>query len=579
MSERLIPRKSVHGAELLGASIERDPENFATRIAGRLADEVFEIPSGAFSGIATYTEDGEEKRISKELDEAIAQHFTNQRYIVKEINDIGPITSTDPRVRFALQKRFIQTVDDIDQLILQTAEYLDSFNQVVETQTLKLKERLAKGELSARGYKRAQEVFANSAQLYNILIQELQLKKRGFEFSLEEWNQGSVPKAHESDEPLEIRNLPGGNFLIMRGYRHMTKWQKNFGDSREHQLGVADIYSGMKYVAVEGHFGKHLGESIPLYWGEDGKGDYDRLVKELVKNGFEGVFVEFDSRFDGKEGWDTLDEYNLTDKQAKILFGYITKFNPDLAKKIGTEERFVEFFHKQRTELGEFRESLSEREVDAGLKSIIDGTNHHASASVNRERNTSAVPTGFELGQMAFSDALSVIKMLIMNKAMNDGRIERGTTVDFQGSSHLSYKSYFFDNPQYAMEVVLTNIHEALASIPGVENLDDMLKKLQYMDVATWREVLTFIGTFPFARVSNPGWIRNSVEVGWHQRPIRKQQSFSAVAHLANGQKKALKVALQELAKHSRTRVTLKTLAAELVRSVLSRSPKRTEAH
>jgi len=176
--------------------------------------------------------------------------------------------------------------------------------------------------------------------------------------------------------------------------------------------------------------------------------------------------------------------------------------------------------------------------------SIHDGTYYHNKASVNNDLTTSSMPTGYELGQMAFSDALSVIKILIMNEAINNGDIAPGILVDIQGASHLSSKSFFFDNPAYAMEVVLANVHEILASHWEVKNTDDILEKLANMDRKTWQWVFNFIGTISPTTVAKPTLVRRSVEKGFFQRQMVNQSPYRATEHFSEEQKAKMEKAL-----------------------------------
>ena len=136
-----------------------------------------------------------------------------------------------------------------------------------------------------------------------------------------------------------------------------------------------------------------------------------------------------------------------------------------------------------------------------------------------------------------------------MNEAMNRGEIEPGILVDFQGSGHLSCKSFFFDNPAYAMEVVLANVHEILASHPEVEDTDDVLEKLANMDSKTWQWVFEFIGKIPFAKVAEPTKTHNSVERGENQRPISEPKFYSAIKHMNAEQEAKMKKAIELLDK------------------------------
>jgi hypothetical protein len=88
---------------------------------------------------------------------------------------------------------------------------------------------------------------------------------------------------------------------------------------------------------------------------------------------------------------------------------------------------------------------------------------------LTKEGEISLEPTFLELGQHLFSDALAAIKLLLIAKLMADGYLEKGPIIDYEGSMHLSSKSFFLKYPQYAMEVVLRTINELMAG--KVKNL------------------------------------------------------------------------------------------------------------
>jgi len=527
------PRKPLEENPMM--DIERGKENPLTE-AGGLLVEAFDIPSGAFSGIATYRDaEGNEHRIAPEVDKAMAEHFTNVRYIVKELNGIGPITTKDPRERYTIE------MGKIDAVIEQSTKDLDAFRETVEH----ARETIETQNLPPEATQRADRLFAEVLQIYEILRDELALKKRGFELLGSGEMTPLLENKLQMNAPLEVRYLPGGNVVILRGYAHNPTWQKNFGDDRNYDTGLATIYSDVDYIAIEGFFDFPYGTSLSYRWSRSNKKNYDRLMKELVKNGFDGTFVELDARYCGRSLEKTFDQKDLTREEAKKLFAFQKKHNPDLTDKIGTVDRFMAFYHKQRS--AGFPDSWIEREEMDGHAFINNGTYYGNSASVNNDLTTSSMPTGFELGQIAFSDALSVIKILIMNEAINNGDIAPGILVDVQGAAHLSCKSFFFENPAYAMEVVLANVHEILASHPEIENTDDILEKLAHMDKKTWKWVFDFIGTIPFANVAEPTETQKSVECGEQQRPMINQTPHKATEHFSKKQQAKMEKALAVL--------------------------------
>ncbi len=58
-----------------------------------------------------------------------------------------------------------------------------------------------------------------------------------------------------------------------------------------------------------------------------------------------------------------------------------------------------------------------------------------------------------------FSDALDSIKLHLIAKLITDGFLEKGPIIDYKGLAHLSSKTFFLKNPQYAMEVVLRSVN------------------------------------------------------------------------------------------------------------------------
>ncbi len=536
-------RKKVLSSSLLKET-ERDPKNFLTEISSRLLTNVFDIPTGAFSGLGTYDKKDEEGRvltgrISPEFDKLIAETFTNYRYIVRRLNDIGPITTKDPREKYELEGW------NMDELLDRTKKDLGNFREIVGRQIKELERKKEEGKISEDVFEKSMKLLSNGIEVYNILIGEIGLKKRGFKFVGLGGSEIDFVSMVTSNYLLEIKYLPGGNIIILRGYMHHSAWQRNFGDSRYKDYGLSNIYKKVDYVAIESSVNMRLGEGLKNMWKNVSNKHYGILMRELVENGFGGKFLEVDSRFQGVLDEFTFDKKILTNKEAEILFSYIQRYNPELAKEIKTTERFIEFFHKQR--FADFKESLAERVHTDGLSFITDGTYYHSIPSVKENLKTSSIPTGFELGTFSFSDALSVIKILLMNKAINDSGADPVLIAEFQGAKHLSNKSFFFDNPQYAMEVVLTNIHEIIPHLPNIQNREDILEKLQNMDTEAWKLVFVFIGLIPRTKVAESTDKRNKVEPGEKQRQMSEPTFYSAVAHLTDKEQKELDKIIAQL--------------------------------
>ena len=504
------------------------------------------IPRGAFSALATIESGGKiEGYLSHKLDKILAEQFTNYRYIVKEINDTLSITTKDPREKYE---------GNIDAIIEQTKADLESFKQTVDEVKEKLEQRVEIEKISQQGQDRAKQLLSDYAQVYVELLKELELKKRGLKLhgdsevsGRDVVTSGDMVKANVQ---LEIKPLPGGGMVMMRGYNHDEDWQENFGDNRKQDFGLNDIYySDIRYIAIEGSPIKPFGMSIGLRWKDNKYKKYDELMRQLVKAGFSGEFLELDGRYLVEN---SLDRKDLTKNEAEILFNYLKKINPKQAESINSWQQYRELFHHQRTQ-GKLEgfvytgPSLIKNMQKEGSVIIKDGTLSSNNPTLNEDLTYSSSLTGFELGQLAFSDALSVIKIFLINKAMLDGNLEQGLLVDFQGAAHLHYKSLFFDNPQYAMEVVLTNVHEILPSLPGIESTEDVLKKLQNMDEKTWMQIFEFIGKIPLTKVEESTDERDSTEVGEKQREMSKPRYYSVIENLGKEDQKKLNDVIKEL--------------------------------
>ncbi len=533
----------------LNKIMEKGKDDPIGKASEKLAKKVFHIPKGMFSGLSTYVDKGEygqEKRISPLLDKLLAEQYTNHRYIVKKINKIGAITSKDPREKYE---------GEIDEVIEKTKKCLSVFQ--VELPKIKeyLENKRKKEKISEQGYKKGKQLLKDVTNVYHALLKELELKRRGFKLLKEK---KIISEKMGMNIQLEIRHLPGGQILILRGYSHdeLGGWQQFFGDNRYGEIGLANIYAFAQYIAIEGYTYHKYGKSLKRHWKISPciDGEYNVLMQKLIQADFSGKFIEFDARFAGEKGEKSFDNKDTTDREAALRFNFLQKFVPSLAQRIGTATMLKEFIHLQRTQptqnISETEKTLAKRGTKEGLTFVENGTYYHETASVKKDLTTSSLPTGFELGQAVFSDALSVIKILLLNNAIQERKMEPGVIVDFQGAGHQSYKSYFFEHPEMALRVVLTNLNEILASHPDIHSTDDILDKMQNIDKKTWRWVLEFIGTLFLAEIAKPTKFRKYTEptlFGLRQRPIHELSPYSVLNNLDQESKHSLNEILTAL--------------------------------
>jgi hypothetical protein len=96
---------------------------------------------------------------------------------------------------------------------------------------------------------------------------------------------------------------------------------------------------------------------------------------------------------------------------------------------------------------------------------------------------------------------------------MADGYLEKGPIIDYEGSGHLSSKSFFLKYPQYAMEVVLRTVNELMAG--RVENLPQIYEVFRNPN---WPEIIKEITRLVFKKPEqNPS---KPVEIGPNQRQL-----------------------------------------------------------
>ena len=194
------------------------------------------------------------------------------------------------------------------------------------------------------------------------------------------------------------------------------------------------------------------------------KGHYDVLMKDAVKAGFNGLFTEIDARDVSRIIMDWTDNFifpALPYDFFEVYFEFLKREHPLLANYIGSPVKLKEVLRLQST--------TEEGILGRRRFFYTNGKIYWAYPYVTKEGKTSFEPTFLELGQHLFSDALAAIKLLLIAKLMTDGYLPKGPIIDYEGTGHLSSKSFFLKYPQYAMEVALRTINELMAG--KVENL------------------------------------------------------------------------------------------------------------
>jgi hypothetical protein len=294
---------------------------------------------------------------------------------------------------------------------------------------------------------------------------------------------------YKFDNTVNYFRLPGGIDLFMKGYQHTPGWQKVHGKY------LKKINKQATIIAIEGFADVPFGKSLDIYWSskEKQRGDYDKLMREAVEAGFNGLFTEIDARDVSKINMDFISK--LPSKFFKDYFSFLQKEHPSLAEKIGSAEK-----------LENILKLLSLREGGIWERTkIIDkkGVRYTSSPYLSQKEETSFEPTFLELGQSLFTDALAAIKLHLIAKLMVDGHLPKGPIVDYQGAVHLSSKSFFLQYPEYAMLVVLRCINELMAGKVGKE--EDLSEIYKVFQKPNWVEVTKEIFKLVFKKPEPQG--------------------------------------------------------------------------
>ncbi|HWQ60610.1 MAG TPA: hypothetical protein VN420_05715 [Candidatus Fimivivens sp.] len=289
--------------------------------------------------------------------------------------------------------------------------------------------------------------------------------------------------------PMLYFRLPAGVDLFVKGVTH--------DPSERLDTFIGGIMEHAGVVALEGRTELPYGASIRKIAnqeiGQDDRfGGYEQYVVDALDKGQEILFAEVDPRDESKVTFDSAAAFDtLPDGFFDAYYGYLSAQDPGLADRIGG---IAEFKKLLRGQTGSNLE---------GIRETVDGRKYYAHAFVDRGKHgdKSTVPTGYELGQLIFSDAVSAIRLHLIAKLMSDGKIRKGPIVDFQGSDHLSGKQFFLRYPEYAMEVALRSLPEILASdATGFFRKGKINSVSEALADPDWESIAGKIGTVAFLR-------------------------------------------------------------------------------
>lgn len=310
---------------------------------------------------------------------------------------------------------------------------------------------------------------------------------------------GKTEDYNKAINQINYFRLYGGVDLFVRGYVHGPT-------SHEiHSKYIKESNKFAKFIVIEGRSSKNFEHSLGIKWNDpkptseptsDMDLAYGALMREAVDNGFDGIFTQVDARSDEKIHMDNVDSDNwkfpdLPDSFFESYFDYLKKESPSLTDKIIDYKNLKDILMKQS-------QSISGR---LGEDIYENGKSYHTHSYATKEGNISSDPTGLEMGQFLFSDALSAIKLQMIAKLMTDGYLPKGPIIDYEGGFHTPTKSFFLQNPKYAMEVVLRSLNELMAShVKKNENVDEIMDILKNPN---WGEVIKEITKLVFKRIDN----------------------------------------------------------------------------
>lgn len=313
---------------------------------------------------------------------------------------------------------------------------------------------------------------------------------------------------YEADMPIVFYKLPGGSNIFSVGYIHDQEWHS------KHEKHLVEMSRHASILAIEGYEEMPYGESLLLRWKRE-TGHYDALMRSAVSAGFDGSFVEIEPRGNrGEIEIDHTDNYNFPNLPDKFLIAYaayLEKEDPELFDDIRKSGGLNNALFAQST--------TSEGLVGRAKSKIQNGIRHYADSYFTPKGKTSYAPTGLEIGEKLFSDAVCAIRLHMMAKLQGEGKLPKGPILDFEGAAHLLSKDFFIRYPLYAMEVILRNPHFALIHTLGEdEDIEDVARLFENPDL---EEIIRNLGKLPFHEVEDDP--KRTIETGLNQKRLIDQ--------------------------------------------------------
>jgi hypothetical protein len=318
--------------------------------------------------------------------------------------------------------------------------------------------------------------------------------------------------------PVNLHFLPGGIPYVSVGCTHTKGWMNYYSRF------LKEIGKDAEVVAIEGYFNRPVGKTLNLVWEkEDDDTGYGTTIKNLAREGYDGYFTEVDGRDESRVSVDTKiaflsgDFYfpNLPDSFYEKYLEYLKKEDPKFGESAGTPEKLKSFSKKQSPT--EFSRAENIKYAERNKKMYAERM------SFTDTGEASTAFTGNELGGTIYSDALAAVKLHLIGRMMNDGAIPKGAIVDYEGHLHQSSKSFFLQNPEYAMEIVLRTLPNLLAGSAEKSFFNYLTAKNfaeKIFDNPDWERVIREIFRIPFKKVAAPRPGADSVEIGENQRPM-----------------------------------------------------------
>jgi hypothetical protein len=321
----------------------------------------------------------------------------------------------------------------------------------------------------------------------------------------------------DSEYAINMHFLPGGIPYVSVGVQHTKNWMNHYSRF------MKEIGKEAEIISIEGYADEPLGGSLKLFWNGKGQDNgFGGMMRNIVREGYGGYFAEIDGRDDSRIAIDSrftvfqnLRFSDLADSFYRKYLEYLKKENPKYGENIGTPERLKSFLKKQSVAGVAYKKGRN--------YTVREKKEYPQRFSFTDTEEKSAELTGNELGELIFADALASIKLHLLGKMMNDGILPKGAIVDYEGTLHLSSKSFFVENPEYAMEIVLRTLPNLLAGTAddlffNYLTASDFAERV--FDHTDWERAIREIFRIPLKKIADPKSGADGVENDENQRPM-----------------------------------------------------------